>query len=121
MKNVYLDSKSGSIIGIFEGFLEIEEHQSIGLKILDLAKMNSSKKLVIDTTKLKVMKQETQKWIEEVWFPKAKGLGVSHMAFAVPQDIFGKISTTSVNQKSNNIMVHHAQSLDNAIDWISKQ
>ncbi len=118
MSNVQLDQTSKSVLGIFEGFLQLEEHQAIGNEILDVAKKNSISKLVIDTSNLKVIKQETQQWIETDWFPRAAKQGIKFMAFIIPQDVLGKMSTQRVNQKSGGIEIQHISSRSEAGKWI---
>ena len=119
MSNVQLDRSSQSIVGVFEGFLQTTEHQAIGNRVLDLARQSGTTKLVIDTTKLKVIKQETQQWIENDWFPRAMQQGIRFMAFVVPEDVLGKMSTQRVNQKSGGIEIQYVSSLMQAKSWIT--
>lgn len=121
MSKVQLDQTNNSIIGVFEGFLQTDEHQAIGNEILDVAKSNGISKLIIDTANLKVIKQETQQWIETDWFPRAAQQGIKFMAFLVPQDVLGKMSTERVNQKSGGIEIQHVSSMSDAKSWIGSK
>jgi len=119
MENVILDPKTKSAIATFEGFLQLSAHQQIGNAVLDMAIKNSLTKMIIDTSNLQVIRQETQKWIQEVWFPRANNSGVKYMAFVIPKDVLGKMSTTKVNEKAGNIEIQHVDSIEKAKAWIS--
>ena len=121
MDNVKVDQSIKAVIGIFHGFLEMETHKSIGNEILKLASEKSISKLVIDTSNLNVIRQETQKWIEADWFPRAAEQGVKFMAFVIPQDILGKMSTQRVNQRSGGIEIQHVSSMEEAKSWIKSK
>jgi hypothetical protein len=121
MENVVFDSKIQAVTGIFKGFLEIKEHQDIGNEILNSATANRAGKLIIDTSELKVIRQETQKWIEENWFPRAVKAGIKKMAFVIPKDALGKMSTQNVNQKSGPIEIKYFDNTVIAKAWLSSK
>lgn len=102
----------------FKGFLEFAEHKVLGNEVLDMAIKNGYCKMIIDTSELKVIRQETQKWIESDWFPRANQSGIRYMAFVIPSDALGKMSTTKVNEKSGNIEIQHVDSIEKAKKWI---
>jgi hypothetical protein len=121
MENVRIDHVNKAALASFKGFLEFEEHRKLGEQVLNLAINNGYSKLVIDTTELKVIRQETQKWIETEWFPKASRNGIKYMAFVISSDTLGKMSTKKVNEKAGNIEIQHVDSLTKAVDWINSK
>jgi hypothetical protein len=118
MENVYVDAASGAVFAKFSGVLTFAEHKALGEAVLAYAKSHGLRKALIDTSEIKVIRQETQKWIAEEWFPNANMVGLTHMAFLVPSDVFGKMSTKSVNQKAGNIDIQNFDDLTKARVWI---
>ena len=118
MEKATTDTALKAAMASFKGFLEFEEHKALGNEVLSLAINNGYSKLIIDTSELKVIRQETQKWIETDWFPRANQSGIKFMAFVIPTDVLGKMSTTRVNEKAGNIEIQHVDSIDKAKQWI---
>jgi len=118
MENAKIDNTCKAAVTSFKGFLELEEHKNIGNEVLDLAIKNGFSKMIIDTTELKVIRQDTQKWIETDWFPRANKSGIKYMVFIVPTDVLGKMSTTKVNVKAGSIEIQHVNTLSKAKDWL---
>ncbi len=119
MVHVSVDPSIRTVVAILEGFIPFPEHKKSGETILELSERNNLSKIIIDTSAMNVMQQETQKWIEEVWFPRANRSGIRFMAFITPQNLFGKSSTTKVNQRSGNIEIAYFESMTKARAWIS--
>jgi hypothetical protein len=119
MSAVVFDPTNKAVVGTFKGFLEMSQHQGIGNEILEVAQKNFSQKLIIDTSELSVIRKETQKWIEEDWFPRAVKLNIRFMAFVISKDALGKMSTQSVNQKAGPIEIQYFDSLSSANTWIA--
>lgn len=121
MSNVVFDPASKAVIGTFKGFLEMAQHQEIGNSVLKEAGKSASSKLIIDTSELSVIRKETQKWIEEDWFPRAIKGGIKFMAFLVSKDVLGKMSTQTVNQKAGPIEIQYVDSMAAAKNWIASK
>lgn len=121
MENVLFDPTNKTVMGTFKGFLETTEHKAIGNEVLNVALKNRTTKLIIDTSKLQVIRKETQQWIEKDWFPRASGTGIRYMAFIIPSDALGKMSTQSVNQKAGSIEIQYTDSIESAKKWISSK
>lgn len=121
MNSVVFDSASKTVTGTFKGFLETSQHQEIGNSILKEASDHASSKLIIDTSEIGVIRKETQKWIEEDWFPRAIKMGIKYMAFLVSKDALGKMSTQSVNQKAGPIEIQYVDSMLAAKKWIASK
>jgi hypothetical protein len=118
MESAKVDIACKATTASFKGFLEFEDHKKLGNAVLDLAIKNGYSKMIIDTSELKVIRQDTQKWIETDWFPRANSSGIKYMAFIVPTDVLGKMSTTRVNEKSGNIEIQHVDSMAKAKTWL---
>jgi hypothetical protein len=90
-------------------------------RTLELVKETSLTKVLVDTRELKVMVQENQRWIDEVWYPDAMRAGLRYMAFIMPEDFFGKISVETSNRRvvrEGVIQVHYFDEEQLARDWL---
>jgi len=121
MENLTIDHGTNSILAVFKNYIKEDEFKNFAKDILNKVKTSGKTKLLYDTRDLKVMPQSIQEWINETWFPEANNLGVSHMAFIVPDNIFGKVSmeqTNSKKEKVGNINIQYFNNQANAQEWI---
>lgn len=91
------------LVAIYIGFLKHEEFVKISNDSLKLMVKYGTSKLLVDTSKLKVMPPENQEWIQESWFPRAMDVGLKKMAFITPENIFGEVSAKNANEKANQL------------------
>ncbi|MBI9053024.1 MAG: STAS/SEC14 domain-containing protein [Bacteroidales bacterium] len=121
MENLTIDHGTNSILCVFDNYIKEDEFKQFAKNILNKVQTSGKTKLLYDTRGLKVMPQSIQDWINEVWFPEANKIGVSHMAFIVPDNIFGKVSmeqTNSQKDKIGNISIQYFNSQATAQKWI---
>lgn len=123
MKKFYFDEDLHFVVSVFEGFLNYEEFTDLALGTLKVVEKFKADKILVDTSRLKVMIKENQQWIDTVWFPKAKNIGVSYMAFLVPEDIFGKMSMEATNKNAiaeGEIIIKYFEDLAAAQEWLQQ-
>jgi hypothetical protein len=121
MERAKIDLSLKASIAAFKGFLEVGEHQRLGNELLDMAVKNGYSKMIIDTSEMKVIPQESQQWIQTNWFPRANKAGIRYIAFLVPSDLFGKSSTKSVNERAGNIEIQYFESMTKARTWLASK
>jgi hypothetical protein len=97
----FYDQETKAAIGMFKGFLTTDKFKSIAEELHEIRKKNNLSKQLNNIEDMKVLTQEVQTWLNDVWFPKAKTTGLKHFAFVVPKDIFGKVSMESANSDSS--------------------
>ncbi len=97
----FYDQETKAAIGMFKGFLTTDKFKSIADELHEIRKKNNLSKQLNNIEDMKVLTQEVQTWLNDVWFPKAKINGLKHFAFVVPKDIFGKVSMESANADSS--------------------
>ncbi|WP_181307764.1 hypothetical protein [Rufibacter sp. XAAS-G3-1] len=98
MRTNQVDINLRAILTTFEGFLKSPEFKQIAEDSLALVQKTGYSKILADTSRIKIIQRESQQWINEEWFPRAVKAGVTHMAFLIPQDYFGKVSVESTNK-----------------------
>ncbi|MFB9863377.1 STAS/SEC14 domain-containing protein [Rufibacter immobilis] len=116
-----LDTSFQAVLTTFSGFLKHKEFKAIALESLSLAQQSGFTKILVDTSQTRVIQQQSQKWIDGEWFPKALETGVRHMAFLIPEDIFGKMSVEATNKQirqSGQIEIQYFGSLEEARNWL---
>lgn len=120
----FYDIESGAAIGHFQGFLGTEKFKQIAEQLHDLRKKHSSSKQMNNIEQMKVLTPEVQKWLNEVWFPKAKITGLKYFAFVVPKDVFGKVSMENANKNSEvtgGIEIKYFTTESQAKEWLKSK
>lgn len=119
--NALYDIPTNAAIGTFIGFLTPDEFKTIANQLLDILEKKRIKKQLNDIKRMKVLKPEVQEWLNTVWFPKAKQVGLKYFAFVVPDDIFGKMSMDGANRNATNtfgIEIQYFNSRESAKSWL---
>jgi phage terminase large subunit len=123
MENLTIDSESNSVKAVFANYIKEDEFKEFATQILNKVQSTGKRKLLYDTRELKVMPQSIQEWINQIWFPEANKLGVSHMAFIIPESVFGKVSMEQTNSRKEmigNIEIEYFSSMQKAKNWLSE-
>jgi hypothetical protein len=110
-----------AVLATFEGFLKSPEFKQIAEHSLVLVQETGFSKILVDTSRIKIIQQENQQWVNEEWFPRAVKAGVTHMAFLIPQDYFGKVSVESTNKRMcqrGDIDIQYFTDLKTARRWL---
>jgi hypothetical protein len=100
------------------------ENLKTGLdEALTFFKGKNGKKWLGNTKELGVFGIDTQKWINENWFPRFLATGVRYMAVVVPSDALGKMSVEAVvsTVQGTNLMTHYFDNSDAASKWLVQQ
>lgn len=118
----FYDAATGAAIGHFQGYLNSESFQKIAEELHDIRKNNRSNKQLNNIENMKVLTPDIQKWLNDVWFPKAKLTGLKYFAFVVPKDVFGKVSMESANKNTSvtsGIEIQYFQKESDAKAWLN--
>ena len=106
------DATVPCIIASFNGFMSSEQFRSFlnkGLDALIEKKKNHDKILwLADTSKHVVQPDSDTKWVADDWNPRALKAGIRHVAFVLPENVFGNASVKKYadnNDKNEQRMV----------------
>jgi hypothetical protein len=113
------------IIATFNGFMSSEQFRDFlnkGLDYLIEKKKNHDKILwLADTSKHVVQPDQDTKWVADEWNPRALKAGINHVAFVLPENVFGGISVkkyaNNSEKKGDNMVVQMFGTLESAKDW----
>jgi hypothetical protein len=90
------DSTVPCIIASFNGFMSSEQFRAflnLGLDYMIEKKKNHNKILwLADTSKHVVQPDKDTKWVADEWNPRALKGGIRHVAFVLPENVFGNAS-----------------------------
>jgi hypothetical protein len=78
----------------------VETQIAIATRLLELSTQHKSRKLLVDTTIISVVVDETfQKWYTETWMPAASSNGLKEVAFIVPKAFLTRFKFYTANLK----------------------
>jgi len=119
------DSSVPCIVATFNGFMSSEQFRhflNLGLDLLIEKKKEHDKILwLADTSKHVVQPDKDTQWVATDWNPRALKAGINHVAFVLPDNVFGNMSvkkySESTEKKGDNMVVQMFGDLNTAKNW----
>lgn len=106
------DSTVPCITATFKGFMSSEQFRDFlnkGLdKLIEKKKFHNKILWLADTSKHVVQPDKDTQWVADEWNPRALKAGIEHVAFVLPENVFGNMSVKKYsenNDKRGNKMV----------------
>jgi len=114
-----------AIVATFNGFMSSEQFRDFlnkGLGYLIEKKKKHGKILwLADTTKHVVQPDQDTKWVADEWNPRALKEGIQHVAFVLPENVFGNISikkyANNSEKKNDGMVVQMFGNIESAKNW----
>lgn len=120
----FYDNATGAAIGHFAGFLNPDEFKKIAEELHVIRRNYNSKKQLNNIEQMRVLTADVQKWLNDVWFPRARLGGLKYFAFVVPKDVFGKMSMENANKdttRTDGIEIQYFQTETDAKAWLKSK
>ncbi|MBT33436.1 MAG: hypothetical protein CMO01_27555 [Thalassobius sp.] len=100
------DEATPCVIAKFTGFMPSEDFRVFLLQGLDFLvnEMNKTGKEILwlaDTRSHSVQSAEDTKWVSQEWNPKAFKNGLRHVAFVLPEKIFGQMAINNYAKEND--------------------
>lgn len=119
------DSTVPCITATFNGFMSSEQFRNFLNKGLDflIEKKRFHDRILwlADTTKHVVQPDKDTKWVADEWNPRALKAGIFHVAFVLPENVFGGISVKKYaetsEKKGDSMVVQMFGDIDSAKRW----
>ncbi|HEY9004827.1 hypothetical protein [Ohtaekwangia sp.] len=119
------DASVPCITATFNGFMNSDQFRFFlnkGLDYLIEKKQDHDKILwLADTSKHVVQPDKDTKWVADEWNPRALKAGIYHVAFVLPDNVFGNMSVKKYadnsEKKGDNMVVQMFGDLKTAKDW----
>jgi hypothetical protein len=116
------------ITASFNGFMSSEQFRTLLNKGLDamIEKKKTHDKILwlADTSKHVVQPDVDTKWVADDWNPRALKAGIRHVAFVLPENVFGNASVKRYadnnDKKSDKMVVQMFGDIKSAKDWFRK-
>jgi hypothetical protein len=122
------DASVPCITATFNGFMNSDQFRAFlnkGLDLLIEKKKNHGAILwLADTSKHVVQPDSDTKWVADEWNPRALKAGIRHVAFVLPESVFGGMSVKKYadnsEKKGDGMIVQMFGSISSAKDWFKK-
>lgn len=119
------DSTVPCITATFNGFMSSEQFRNFLNKGLDflIEKKRFHDRILwlADTTKHVVQPDKDTKWVADEWNPRALKAGIYHVAFVLPENVFGGISVKKYaetsEKKGDSMVVQMFGDINSAKTW----
>lgn len=119
------DSTVPCITATFNGFMSSEQFRNFLNKGLDhlieKRKVHPKMLWLADTRKHVVQPDKDTKWVADEWNPRALEGGIYHVAFVLPENVFGNASVKryadNTIQKKDEMVVQMFGDIKSAKDW----
>ena len=104
----------------FRGFLTTQEFIAIAEQGHTLRLQYNSNKQLNDIEDMAVLTQDIQKYLKDIWFPKAVKTGLKYFAFVIPKNALGMMSMKGANTEADKtgIDIKYFDSLSEAKKWL---
>ena len=114
------DETLPSIIMEWSGFVYGEDFKKAVNQGLDLLVEKKGCKWLADLSKMEVIAQEDQRWLDEKWFPRAARKGVKYIAMVRPRKVISQMSVKRVTGKVGELEIEtsYFESLEQAREWL---
>jgi hypothetical protein len=119
------DATVPCITATFNGFMSSDQFRAFLSKGLDLLieKKKEHDKILwlADTRKHVVQPDKDTRWVADEWNPRALKAGINHVAFVLPENVFGGISVKkyaeTTEKKDNTMVVQMFGDIESAKKW----
>lgn len=122
------DSSVPCVTATFDGFMTSEQFRDFlnkGLNhLIEKKKVHDKILWLADTTKHVVQPDKDTQWVADSWNPRAIEGGIRHVAFVLPENVFGGMSVKKYaensEKKGDSIEVQMFGNVESAKAWFKK-
>jgi len=116
---IYLKQKTTAYIAV-EGFVDSATVRKLMMKTVELCSKMNVKSLLVDSSKLEVLRDEDVKWILQEVYPRFKLLPLKKIAYIKPGNTFGEISMKKLIPKNTSREFKQFSCIEEAEKWTYK-
>ena len=123
------DKSVPCVTATFKGFMSSEQFRNFLNKGLDVMaeKVKEHGKILwlADTSKHVIQPDSDTKWVADDWNPRALKAGIRHVAFVLPENVFGNASVKRYSdnneKKDDKMVVRMFGDLQSAKKWFKEE
>jgi hypothetical protein len=120
IKNQYVDQDFDKtfnwVYAKFQKYVPYNDFLPILERSYELTRFYKARKHLINLKQLSVHDTQVSEYINNIWFPTVKKLGVTHIAFILPGTATGKMSTKNAHKNAENIAGMLVNNFDDEIE-----
>jgi hypothetical protein len=127
LKNEYVDQlfdKSlNALYAKFNKYVSQEELLKISEHAYEIIRVYKADKCLVNLKNLPVHDSKSAEYINNVWFPRVKKLGVQVVAIVLPDSALGKLSSKNAHKNAeviNGVVVNNFSSESEARKWLTQ-
>jgi len=117
-----IDKASEIILMQWHGYATSSQFRAICESMLQLMKEHNIWRVLADTTHMKMISMEDQKWLDNEWLPRAIAAGYEKCAIIVSPDYFTRVTVDSVVSKidQNQLEIRYFDDVSAAREWLAR-
>jgi hypothetical protein len=117
---IHWDERLQSVMMEWTGFVHGDDFKKVVNRGLELLIAQKGRKWLADLSKMEVIAQEDQRWLDEEWFPTAAKAGVKYIAMIRPRKVISQMSVRKVTGKVGELEIEtsYFDSLESATEWL---
>ncbi len=122
---IYYVEEQNYIHTNWEGYCPTKIFKEASDAIITAIEETGTGKVLFDAARTKSASPEDQKWIFEDWLPRAIIAGYTRYAYILPNDVFGKFSSSKVIREMEinipNVEGATSNDMETAMEWLLKE
>lgn len=120
--SVYYDELLKYVVMQWQGYAKSDEFREGTELMLNTLISNKCSRVLADISKMVLISQEDQRWLETSFLPRAVRFGFKRIALIQPDSYFNKVAVETINNKidRSKLEVEVFDDLDNARNWLTQ-
>lgn len=121
---IVYDEKRNALDAKLSGFIKYDDLKRYLTYEFDMIRHYNLTNCLVDLREMGVYPQGGKEFVEQVWFPEVKKLGVTKVAFIVPESVFGEASMKAAHQeaeKEEELVIQNFMSRESAQEWLTEE
>lgn len=119
--NVYYDELLKCVVMQWQGYATSNEFREGTELMLNTLISNKCSGVLADISKMVIISQEDQRWLETNFLPRAVRFGFKKIALIKPASYFNKVAIETINSKINKdqLTLEIFDNVDDAKSWLT--
>lgn len=117
------DEKRNTLDAKLSGFIKFDDLKRYLHYEFDMIRHYKLTNCLVDLRDMGVYPQGGKEFVEQVWFPEVKKLGVTKVAFIVPESVFGEASMKAAHEKEEkkeDLQIQNFMNRESAQKWLTE-
>jgi len=114
---IYMKSKNSIYIAI-DGFIDSKTLKAVTIRTIELCNKVQAHSILLETSKLEVLKNEDIDWIKEKMHPLFKVVEIKRIGFVRPQSVFGELSINRLIPVVSERQYRKFDTIEEAEKWV---